>query len=51
MLTFYYNPLSPNARRVWLTLLEKGIQFESVLLNLNGDQRNVSYCNNRTGKP
>jgi glutathione S-transferase len=38
MLTFYYHPLSPNARRVWLTLLEKGIQFEPILLNLDGDQ-------------
>jgi len=43
MLTFYYNPLSPNARRVWLTLLEKGIQFEPVLLNLNGDQLQPEY--------
>ncbi|MBW4687506.1 MAG: glutathione S-transferase family protein [Komarekiella atlantica HA4396-MV6] len=38
MLKFYYNPLSPNARRVWITLLEKEIPFESVLLNLDGDQ-------------
>lgn len=38
MLKFYYAPLSPNARRVWLTLLEKQIPFESVLMQLNGDQ-------------
>ncbi|MDF5710617.1 MAG: glutathione S-transferase family protein [Nostoc sp. S4] len=38
MLKFYYNPLSPNARRVWLTLLEKGIPFEPVLIKLDGDQ-------------
>lgn len=38
MLKFYYNPLSPNARRVWITLLEKGILFESIILNLDGDQ-------------
>lgn len=38
MLKFYYNPLSPNARRVWLTLLEKEISFESILVNLDGDQ-------------
>lgn len=38
MLTFYYNPLSPNARRVWLTLLEKQIPFEPVVLKLDGDQ-------------
>jgi glutathione S-transferase len=38
MLQFYYNPLSPNARRVWITLLEKEIPFEPILLNLDGDQ-------------
>ncbi|KAM3115887.1 glutathione S-transferase family protein [Phormidesmis sp. 146-33] len=38
MLTFYYNPLSPNVRRVWLALLEKDIPFEPVLVELNGDQ-------------
>ncbi len=38
MLKFYYNPFSPNARRVWLTLLEKEIPFESVLVKLDGDQ-------------
>ncbi len=38
MLKFYYNPISPNARRVWLTLLEKEIPFEPVLMKLDGDQ-------------
>ncbi|MBU7585023.1 MAG: glutathione S-transferase family protein [Nostoc sp. TH1S01] len=38
MLKFYYNPISPNARRVWLTLLEKEIAFEPILMNLDGDQ-------------
>ncbi|MGB7413436.1 MAG: glutathione S-transferase family protein [Thermosynechococcaceae cyanobacterium] len=38
MLTFYYNPLSPNARRVWLTLLEKQIPFEPVAIKMDGDQ-------------
>ncbi|AOX02031.1 glutathione S-transferase [Moorena producens PAL-8-15-08-1] len=38
MLKFYYNPLSPNVRRVWLTLLEKNLTFETVLLKLDGDQ-------------
>lgn len=38
MLKFYYNPLSPNARRVWLTLLEKEIPFEPIILKLDGDQ-------------
>ncbi|MEM7650253.1 MAG: glutathione S-transferase family protein, partial [Cyanobacteria bacterium P01_A01_bin.70] len=38
MLTFYYNPVSVNARRVWITLLEKQLDFDSVLVNLDGDQ-------------
>jgi glutathione S-transferase len=38
MLKFYYNPISVNARRVWVALLEKQIPFEPLLLNLNGDQ-------------
>lgn len=43
MPTFYYSPLSPNARRVWLTLLEKGIEFTPVILKLNGDQRTEEF--------
>ncbi len=38
MLTFYYNPLSPIARRVWLALLEKGLSFNPRLVNLTGEQ-------------
>jgi glutathione S-transferase len=38
MLKFYYNPVSINARRVWVTLLEKQIPFEPILMNLDGDQ-------------
>lgn len=38
MLQFYYSPRSPVARRVWLTLLEKNIEFEPVLLSLDGEQ-------------
>jgi glutathione S-transferase len=38
MLEFYYNPRSPMARRVWVTLLEKDIPFEPILVNLNGGQ-------------
>ena len=38
MLKFYYSRLSINARRVWVTLLEKKIEFEPILLKLNGDQ-------------
>ena len=38
MLKFYYSRLSINARRVWVTLLEKKIEFEPTLLKLDGDQ-------------
>jgi glutathione S-transferase len=43
MLTFYYNPFSPNARRVWLTLLEKQIAFEPVVMKLDGDQHQADF--------
>ncbi|NJL46544.1 MAG: glutathione S-transferase family protein [Leptolyngbyaceae cyanobacterium SM2_5_2] len=38
MLTFYNHPLSPIARRVWWTLLEKQIPFELVTVDLTGAQ-------------
>ena len=38
MIEFYYSRLSINARRVWVTLLEKNIEFEPIILKLNGDQ-------------
>ncbi|WP_036479583.1 glutathione S-transferase family protein [Myxosarcina sp. GI1] len=39
MLQFYYHPLSPLARRVWIALLEKEIPFEPVVVNLkDGEQ-------------
>ena len=39
MLKFYYHPLSPLARRVWIALLEKKIAFESIIINLqDGEQ-------------
>ncbi|CAN5627898.1 glutathione S-transferase family protein [soil metagenome] len=38
MLKFYYHPLSPIARRVWWTLLEKEITFEPVIVDLRGKQ-------------
>jgi glutathione S-transferase len=38
MLKFYYSPISVNARRVWVTLLEKYIPFEPVILYLDDDQ-------------
>ncbi|PAX51661.1 glutathione S-transferase family protein [Brunnivagina elsteri] len=43
MLKFYYNSRSPMARRVWLGLLEKGIEFEPILMRLNGDQMQSEY--------
>ena len=44
MLKFYYNPVSVNARRVWITLLEKQIPFEPILLRLDGDQFSDEYA-------
>jgi glutathione S-transferase len=38
MITLYHFPISPNSRRVWVTLLEKGLEFELVEVKLNGEQ-------------
>lgn len=38
MLTFYHSSPSPYSRRVWMALLEKGLKFEVVEVNLDGDQ-------------
>jgi len=38
MLKFYHYPISPISRRVWLGLLEKGIPFEPIIVNLKGEQ-------------
>ncbi|GAA6623128.1 glutathione S-transferase family protein [Scytonema sp. NUACC26] len=38
MLKLYHHPISPNSRRVWITLMEKGISFEEVEVNLDGEQ-------------
>ena len=44
MLDFYYHPLSPLARRVWITLLEKEIPFTEIVINLNdGEQFKPSF--------
>ncbi|WP_416672401.1 glutathione S-transferase family protein [Egbenema bharatensis] len=43
MLQFYYAPLSVNARRVWMALLEKQIPFEPIQLNLDGDQFSAEF--------
>ncbi|MEM8719786.1 MAG: glutathione S-transferase family protein [Cyanobacteria bacterium P01_G01_bin.39] len=39
MLKFYYHPLSPLSRRVWITMLEKEIQFTPVIINLQGGEQ------------
>jgi glutathione S-transferase len=38
MLKFYYAPISANSRRVWITLLEKQIPFEPIIIDLDGEQ-------------
>ena len=38
MIQLYHTPISPNSRRVWITLLEKGLDFELVEVQLNGGQ-------------
>jgi len=39
MLKFYYHPLSPLARRVWIALLEKEIPFDPIVISLkDGEQ-------------
>jgi len=43
MLTFYYHPLSPVARRVWLALLEKQIPFHPVFVDLRGEQNQPEF--------
>ncbi len=39
MLKFYYHPLSPIARRVWLMLLEKQIPHQPILVDLAARQQ------------
>ncbi|MBE9080490.1 glutathione S-transferase family protein [Romeria aff. gracilis LEGE 07310] len=38
MLKFYYHPLSPISRRVWIALLEKEIPFDPMVVDLHGKQ-------------
>lgn len=38
MLKLYHQPISLNSRRVWIALLEKGLEFELVDMKLDGDQ-------------
>nr|WP_199349624.1 glutathione S-transferase family protein [Nostoc flagelliforme] len=37
-MTLYHAPISPNSRRVWISLLEKGLEFELVEIKLDGEQ-------------
>ncbi|NEO86048.1 MAG: glutathione S-transferase family protein [Spirulina sp. SIO3F2] len=39
----YYSRLSNNARRVWIALLEKGLDFELVPVQLTGEQFNPEF--------
>ncbi|MEB3277483.1 MAG: glutathione S-transferase family protein [Lyngbya sp.] len=43
MLKFYHTPLSANSRRVWVLLLEKQVEFEEIILSLQGDQFDPEY--------
>lgn len=45
MLKFYYTRLSINARRVWVTLLEKNLEFEPIVVKLNGEQFQADFLN------
>lgn len=38
MLKFYYHPMSPISRRVWIALLEKEIPFDPMVVDLRGKQ-------------
>lgn len=38
MIKLYHAPISPNSRRVWITLLEKGLEFELMEVKINGEQ-------------
>src|ERR671916_3497202 len=43
MLKLYHIPISQNSRRVWITLLEKELEFELVEVKLDGDQFQPEY--------
>lgn len=38
VLTLYHSSISPNSRRVWITLLEKELEFELVEIKMDGEQ-------------
>lgn len=39
----YHAPVSPNSTRVWMTLLEKGLDFELSEVKLNGEQMQLEF--------
>ncbi|MFB2878734.1 glutathione S-transferase family protein [Floridanema aerugineum] len=43
MVKFYFSPISVNARRVWVALLEKEIAFEPVQMKLDGDHFQAEF--------
>ncbi|NEQ32096.1 MAG: glutathione S-transferase family protein [Leptolyngbya sp. SIO4C5] len=43
MLTLYHTPLSINSRRVWVALLEKGLAFDLVEVDLGGEQFQANF--------
>lgn len=43
MLKLYHQPLSQNSRRVWILLLEKGLEFELVEMKIDGDQMQPEF--------
>jgi glutathione S-transferase len=43
MIKLYHVPLSFNSRRVWITLLEKGLDFELIEMQLSGDQMTPEF--------
>jgi glutathione S-transferase len=43
MLKLYHVPISFNSRRVWVALLEKGLEFELIPMKLDGDQFQADF--------
>lgn len=44
MIKLYHSPLSPNSRKVRIALIEKGLEFERVLVDLSKrEQKNPEY--------
>lgn len=43
MIKLYHVPLSFNSRRVWIALLEKGLDFELIEMKLDGDQMTPEF--------